>query len=343
MRSRAESGFVLITLAVSMLALVGVMGLAIDLGHLYVVKAEAQTFSDLTALAAVQELDGTIEGLERARERVKGYPMRWSLQQTPSETVRVEFSGDDRNWEQQPRSAVPVKFLRVTAELDKVELFFLPAVIPNKTASIRAQAVAVQTTRQAYASESGRMLPFAVLAHDATDSEFGFRPGDRVTLRWPAADAGLSKPCEADQEQQWVANARSVSTAGTGYTQLATPDGIREAIEDDRVFVPVAIGRPVEMTGGDIRLQADALRARIQQDTNSSAETYGDYRRRPGNGRRIGVVAVADPKQQLRVVGFATVFLAPVEEGGNPSTPLCAEYAGNTDRSQEVAIARLLR
>ncbi len=325
-----------------MLALVGVMGLAIDLGHLYVVKAEAQTFSDLTALAAVQELDGTPEGLERARQRVKGYPMRWSLNENPSEAVRVEFSGDDRTWEQQPRSALPVRFLRVTAELEKVELFFLPAVIPNKTASIRAQAVAVQTTRQAYASDGGRMLPFALLAHDASDTEFGFKPGDRVTLRWPPADAGLSKPCQADQDPQWAANARSASSAGAGYTQLTTPDGIREAIEDDRVFVPVAIGRPVEMTGGDLRLQAEALRARIQQDTNPGAETYGDYRRHPGNGRRVGVVAVADPKQQLRVVGFATVFLAPVE-AGSEAAPLCAEYAGNTDRRPETAFARLLR
>lgn len=326
-----------------MLALVGVMGLAIDLGHLYVVKAEAQTFSDLTALAAVEELDGTLEGLERARQRVKGYPMRWSLNENPSEAVRVEFSGDDRTWEQQPGSAVPVKFLRVTAELDKVELFFLPAVIPNKTASIRAQAVAMQqTARQAYASESGRMLPFAVLAHDASDSEFGFKPGDRITLRWPAADAGLSKPCEADQDAQWVANARSASSTGAGYTQLTTPDGIREAIEDDRVFAPVAVGLPVEMTGGSIRAQAEALRARIQQDTNPTAETYGDYRRSPGNGRRLGVVAVADPKQQLRVVGFATVFLAPVT-ADSEATPLCAEYAGNADRRPETAIARLLR
>jgi len=49
--------------------LLGAVGLAVDLGRMYIVKGEAQTFADSAALAAVLELDSTSAGITRARPR----------------------------------------------------------------------------------------------------------------------------------------------------------------------------------------------------------------------------------------------------------------------------------
>ena len=49
-----------------MLFLLGFMAIALDFGHLFVVKTELQTATDSCALAAVQELDGASDALIRA-------------------------------------------------------------------------------------------------------------------------------------------------------------------------------------------------------------------------------------------------------------------------------------
>ncbi|MBA4143278.1 MAG: Tad domain-containing protein [Nitrosospira sp.] len=55
---RKEGGAVAIIVALSMVVLTGFVGLAIDLGRLYVAKSELQNSSDSCALAAVRELTG---------------------------------------------------------------------------------------------------------------------------------------------------------------------------------------------------------------------------------------------------------------------------------------------
>lgn len=55
---RKERGVVAIIVALSMTALVGFAGLALDLGKLYIAKSELQNSADACALAAVRELSG---------------------------------------------------------------------------------------------------------------------------------------------------------------------------------------------------------------------------------------------------------------------------------------------
>ena len=45
--------------------LLGVLGLALDLGRLYVINGEEQSFADASGLAAAFEMDGTTAGLIR--------------------------------------------------------------------------------------------------------------------------------------------------------------------------------------------------------------------------------------------------------------------------------------
>jgi hypothetical protein len=61
-----QHGAMIITVALTLLFLLGFMGIALDFGHLFIVKTELQTAMDSCALAAAQELDGAGDALTRA-------------------------------------------------------------------------------------------------------------------------------------------------------------------------------------------------------------------------------------------------------------------------------------
>ncbi len=63
---RNEAGAVIVTVALLLFLLLGFLGLAVDLGHLFIVRSELQTSMDACALAAAQELNGQPDALARA-------------------------------------------------------------------------------------------------------------------------------------------------------------------------------------------------------------------------------------------------------------------------------------
>ncbi|TFY96897.1 pilus assembly protein TadG-related protein [Ramlibacter rhizophilus] len=63
---RNQEGAVLLTAALSMLFLIGFMGLALDFGRLFLIRTELQTATDSCALSAAQELDQQPNSITRA-------------------------------------------------------------------------------------------------------------------------------------------------------------------------------------------------------------------------------------------------------------------------------------
>ena len=61
-----QRGFVLIAMSVTMLLLLAVIGLAFDLGRVYIARNEAQVFTDAAAMTAASKMDGTAAGIARA-------------------------------------------------------------------------------------------------------------------------------------------------------------------------------------------------------------------------------------------------------------------------------------
>jgi uncharacterized membrane protein len=61
-----QKGAVILTVAFALLFLMGFMAIALDFGHMFVVKDELQTSMDACALSAAQELDGAGDALTRA-------------------------------------------------------------------------------------------------------------------------------------------------------------------------------------------------------------------------------------------------------------------------------------
>lgn len=64
--ANAQRGAVAVMVAVALVALLGFLGLVVDLGRMLVIKAELQNAADACALAAAQELDATPNALTRA-------------------------------------------------------------------------------------------------------------------------------------------------------------------------------------------------------------------------------------------------------------------------------------
>src|SRR5580698_10503564 len=94
-----ERGFVLIAMSVTMLLLLAVIGLAFDLGRVYIARNEAQVFADAAAMTAASKLDGSSAGIAKAKESVARLPMRWNLGTSEFKGVVVDFSPDGVKWE----------------------------------------------------------------------------------------------------------------------------------------------------------------------------------------------------------------------------------------------------
>jgi uncharacterized membrane protein len=142
MPSRRQRGFVLIAMSITMLLLLAVMGLAFDLGRVYIARNEAQVFTDAAAMTAASKLDGSSAGISNARDAVARLPMRWNLGTREFSGVVVEFSADGVKWERDPKDSVRLTMARVTAPSNSVEITFLRAVGGPSSFTVPAHSIA---------------------------------------------------------------------------------------------------------------------------------------------------------------------------------------------------------
>lgn len=67
--ARRQHGAVALIVALCLVLLVGMLGLVMDLGHLYVTKTELQNAADAAALSGAKELNGRLTGINNASTR----------------------------------------------------------------------------------------------------------------------------------------------------------------------------------------------------------------------------------------------------------------------------------
>lgn len=145
-RSRSSRGFVLIVTSIAMTFLIAVAGLAVDIGRMYVIRAELQSFTDAAALAAALELDGSESGLARARSGAARFAtgphaMRWDMSSQAITHITTSFSTDQKTWQDQPPQFAYAKFVRVSAN-ESAPVIFLRLFQPLSSATVAAQSVA---------------------------------------------------------------------------------------------------------------------------------------------------------------------------------------------------------
>lgn len=72
-----EQGFVIVYVAIALIAIIAIAGLVIDIGYMYVVKGQLQNAADAASLAGAAKLDGTNDLSQNiAREEAKKFALK---------------------------------------------------------------------------------------------------------------------------------------------------------------------------------------------------------------------------------------------------------------------------
>src|SRR5258706_14972446 len=89
-RRQKQSGFVLIIMTAASIAMVGALGLAVDMGRVFIFKNETQHFCDSAALAAALQLDGTSAGGTSANNNATRLADKWNIGTTTGGSPTIE-------------------------------------------------------------------------------------------------------------------------------------------------------------------------------------------------------------------------------------------------------------
>lgn len=189
---RRQYGAVIVTTALTLLFLLGFMGIALDFGRLFVVKTELQTAMDSCALAAAQELDGNATtALTRARSagktagnlnRVNLQSVNWSAQ---GQLIDADITFKDAGYVATTVSA-NARYAQCQHTQPAIQMFLLHALgafsgstgsYPN-TRSVAALAVATRASAQSACPVPIALKPKA----GGVSPNYGFTVGEWVTL-----------------------------------------------------------------------------------------------------------------------------------------------------------------
>jgi Flp pilus assembly protein TadG len=326
-RRHRQRGYLLISIAISSVALIGVLGLTVDLGHMYIGKSEAQTFADSAAIAATLELDGTTAGITRATAAVTSNINKWNFGSKAFTNPTVEFATSANGpWLTTPNPAANYMFTRVTGRVTEA-LWFVNVVSPRSVGRVSARAVAAQLPKTSF--KQG-LFPFSPFAHNTAPPDFGLVPGQLYTLRWPSnpnpSNGGNGNVCAGDRQQAMVDLANSYGASERGYIEDTSAALIASTIVDDYQSITRTVGDVVTFTGGAKQSQLSSLTQRINQDSDNTSQNFSNYH---GNRRRIVAVPINNGGHPPRIVGIGAFFLRTTGQygnGGNQSW--CAEYVG---------------
>jgi Flp pilus assembly protein TadG len=335
-----QRGFIVLVTAVSLVVLIGMLGLAIDLGRVYIVKNEAQAFADLASIAAARHLDGKQAGIDNAKTEVANSTNGWNFgtQSFPAGIRTVEFATAATGpWSTAPSgSLVGYAFVRVTVN-PVVNLSFLPVTGSSYTQTVTARSVAGVIPAS---FPLGGYMPFTPFAHNPADPNFGFTIGEDYGFHWPGALNAKGNACSGDQVSWPLYNfSDTVGGSVRGYFELQSAADIGAAILGEAQTSPLAVGDVLTMTNGNKTAEVKALTTRAGYDTDQTnyPATPGIAVPYVGNGMRLVVMPVNSGPSGVppyAVLGFASFLLDTsytVGGGGvGGNKPWCAIYMGSS-------------
>jgi Flp pilus assembly protein TadG len=353
MARKSERGFVIVAVSLAAVFLLGMAGLAVDVGRMYVTRSEAQAFVDAAAIGAALQLDDTSDGVSRALSAVSSAPNRWQFANAQFTNVTTEFA-TTANGPWQANSALPSPpteylYAQVSTTVN-LPLYLMAALVRSNFSTVSTKAVAARTNRT-YFTEG--IFPFSPYSHkippgcsacDDVHDLFGMRIGNKYTLRW-AASPKLSNGnvCSGDASQAMIDVNNASSSSEHGYIELNNAADLQSAILSsvqtdlaisDTAMIPVnlTLDSTVNMSNGDKNSVINqAVAQRSGQDTDALATTYTQYKSNlTGNGRRVVLVPINNGAPDFYIAGFAGFFLLTspsYDVTGNQ--PPCAEYIGS--------------
>jgi Flp pilus assembly protein TadG len=343
-RSR-KRGFTLLATGLGIVAIVGMAGISVDLGRMYIAKNELMAYTDAAAIAAALQLDGTTAGVTRAQNAAAGMgtgtnAMGWDFATKQISGATLQFAKglsaspntpDPTTWDPNPATPPDYRFVKVTASAAVPTVFWqsfqvLQTGNGSGTSAVAASSVAAQAEVTTFPAG---LLPFSPIAPSNVPDNFGFTTGTQYTIRYPSGGA-LKKGdvCAGDQNQTYWS---SLPSQDRGFWGSTSASALRGEIVDDTQTSSISIGDPVPMVGGDKNTEGAALDARVNEDSDPNSATYSDYMALgKGNGRRVIGVPVNSGPPNFDAIGIAAFFLEPTPTylSVTGTKPICAEYVG---------------
>ena len=189
---KCQRGAVAIIVGICIVVLVGMIGLVVDMGHLFVFKTELQNAADSCALAAAKELDGASDALLRAESAgiTVGQQNKADLQGTAITILpaNITFSATlspNSNYLSQAAGANPVtaKYAMCSLSRSGIAMWFMQVMgLGNQT--VAAEAVATLEP-----SQTACAIPIGV-CKQGTGANFGLVTGKWYSGKFSAGGGG---------------------------------------------------------------------------------------------------------------------------------------------------------
>ncbi len=336
-QNRRRRGYVVLATAMGLVAMVGMLGLAVDLGRLFIVKSEAQAFADAAAILAATKLNGKKTGIDDAETAIKTSVNKYNFntQSVPTSALEIYFAKSVLGpWEKPPISSPSgYGFVRVEAR-PSIKLSFMPTLGAASTKNALGEAVGAQVQQTFPNGGYMPFTPFALNPNDASGN-FGMQVGEEYAFLWPG-NASQNNSCQGNRVN-WPAynfsDNNNTAGANRGYFELQAASAIRSAIEGATQTQPLNIGDIVNLTNGQKQAMQDALVARALLDTDQTS-----YGRSPGtapsyygNNMRLVIMPINGGSMTVpanKVLGFAA-FLLPLSYPNQGNRTWCAIYMGS--------------
>jgi len=345
-------------MAVAAIAIVAILGLAVDVGKMFIAKNETQVYCDSAALGAALMLDGTTTGIDNALASVANSANTWNLDTAKISNPTVRFATSSAGpWLANPNPATGYSYARVSSTVS-MNLYFIPIVVNQYSQNVASSATAAQVPITTFTQG---LAPYTAIAANATGPNFGLIPGNSYDIQWPTYNNGascdptksnkidncfLSPPCPGDSfiAKQEVIN--SWGQSSSGYWGDSSNSVIQQEILNVIQLEAVAVGTNIQpvLTSGQKQSQSGYLDQRANQDistdfiTNNDSQMLSNYfSPHLHNGRRLLPIPIVLPSSTANtsVVGYGSFLLYSngansdyYKKTTNGNSPFCAVYAG---------------
>jgi hypothetical protein len=310
----------------SLTFLLGVAGLAVDVGRMYITKNECQAYVDSASINAALKLDGTSTGITNATNASGHDTDKWRFDSQAFSSVTTSFgtSATGTFTTSPPNPPTGYSYVKVTASVNLPMYLIRP--LSGPTATIGASAVAYGKAITTLPSGVFPFSPYTRTASpDNASDPFGYQIGNDYTFRWGAP--GNNTSCGTDATQPNLSSNGSIR----GYCCVSnSAAAIRQAIVGGQTD-SVTIGADVPMDNGAKDTEMSAIGWRTAIDTDPTSPDYATYiANGTGNGSRVVVVVVNGGPPNFIAVGFAGFFLlnSDAYSGLHGNDSACAEYIG---------------
>jgi Flp pilus assembly protein TadG len=239
---RPERGGVIVAFAVLLVLLMGFMGLALDFGHLYVIRTELHTAMDACALAAAQELNGQPDALVRATNAgiAAGNANRVDMQSAAwngkGSVVAANLSFSDKDHIATTNSAA-ARYVRCAHTQPATQTSLLLMFGQATGTAGYAGTMDVSAAAEATTTPAQSTCPLPLALHPKTGAaapDYGFAIGEWVTL--------LSKTGATNGQIGWAnldgsnnaseTNAELAGHCGTRVGDTLGTPGVQQSIAD---------------------------------------------------------------------------------------------------------------